>query len=168
MYFTSYKQDFTHPLSSAFISNFPRTAAPLSTVIATGTIKQYSKNLYREIYCQGQQQQIVTNTTSETNHFNPYNYYWHWVQLWAKLIAQGCPQWHCHSWCLAELGRQGGASGKSLCIQVSMTRVKYCLLSDVCMNWRKSKSSAKTPRPANPVGKWGVCLAWLQGVNKQH
>lgn len=45
LYFPSYKKDFTHPLSSAFISNFCHVAASLPTVIAIGTIKQYTKEL---------------------------------------------------------------------------------------------------------------------------
>lgn len=45
MYFTSHKRAFTHPLSSAFISNFPHVVAPLPTVIAIGAIKQYTEEL---------------------------------------------------------------------------------------------------------------------------
>jgi len=45
MYFASCKRDFTHPLSSASISNVPHVAAPLPAVSAIGTIKQYTKEL---------------------------------------------------------------------------------------------------------------------------
>lgn len=47
----------------------------------------------------------------------------------------------------------GRISGKSLCMQVSMMRIKYCLLRNVCINWRESKSSAKALRSPGPASK---------------
>lgn len=44
MYFTSYVKR-NYPPSSAFISNFPHTAAPLPNMIVTGTRKLYTKEL---------------------------------------------------------------------------------------------------------------------------
>lgn len=140
---------FTHLLPSAFISSFPHGAAPLPAVIAIGAINKPSQETYTAEFTASSNNtrglptppvKLITLTPIITAD-NEYSCEPNWSH------------WGARNGIVAELGKQGGTvSGKSFCIQVGMTRIKYCLLRNVCINWRESKkSSAKALRSPDPV-----------------
>lgn len=92
------------------------------------------RNLHSGIYSQQQQHQRLTHTPSETNHINPNNYSWQWVQLWAKLISLGCPQWHCR-----RAGEAGGDSKWEVILHPSWHDKDKILSPEECLHKLKGK-----------------------------